>query len=168
LVIHSDAPIFLAIVAVHVLVALGCVAAGPVAMLSRKGPGRHPLFGTVYYWLLSVACASAAALSAMRWAEDSPLFVLGALSFAAASVGRTAMRRRWRNWARLHIGGMGLSYVILVTAFYVDNGPNLPLWKDLPSIAYWVVPGAIGVPLIVRARFTHPLARRAGRPAQSS
>ncbi|HKV71829.1 MAG TPA: hypothetical protein VJN62_11305, partial [Gemmatimonadales bacterium] len=85
--------------------------------------------------------------------EDYPLFLLGALSFAAASLGRTAVRRRWHNWVRLHIGGMGLSYVLLLTAFYVDNGANLPLWKDLPPVAYWVVPGAVGVPLIVRALF---------------
>ena len=26
---------------------------------------------------------------------------------------------------------MGLSYILLLTAFYVDNGKSLPLWKDL-------------------------------------
>ena len=98
--------------------------------------------------------------------EDYPLFLLGALSFAAASLGRTAVRRRWHNWVRLHIGGMGFSYVLLLTAFYVDNGANLPLWKDLPPVAYWVVPGAVGVPLIVRALFYHPLTRVSGRSAQ--
>jgi len=46
---------------------------------------------------------------------------------------------------------MGLSYILMLTAFYVDNGKNLPLWRDLPYIAYWLLPGAIGVPLIVNA-----------------
>jgi hypothetical protein len=149
--IPSNSPIFLTIVGLHILVALVCIVTGPVAMLSRKRPGRHPTFGTVYYWFLLAVFASAAALSAMRWAEDYHLFILGALSFASASLGRTARRGRWHNWAALHISGMGLSYVLLVTAFYVDNGRNLPLWKELPPITYWLLPGAVGIPLIGRA-----------------
>jgi hypothetical protein len=149
--IPSHSPIFLTIVGFHVLLALVCVLTGPVAMLSRKRPGRHPTFGTIYYWFLLAVFASATILSAMRWAEDYHLFVLGALSFAAASLGRAARRGRWHNWAAFHISGMGLSYVLLMTAFYVDNGRNLPLWKELPPIAYWLVPGTVGIPLIVRA-----------------
>ncbi|HEV3494783.1 MAG TPA: DUF2306 domain-containing protein, partial [Actinomycetes bacterium] len=38
---------------------------------------------------------------------------------------------------------------------YVDNGPQLPVWDRLPSLAYWLLPSLIGVPLILRA-----LARR--------
>jgi hypothetical protein len=40
----------------------------------------------------------------------------------------------------VHVNAMGLSYVLLLTAFYVDNGKNLPLWRRLPPIAYWVIP----------------------------
>jgi hypothetical protein len=47
-----------------------------------------------------------------------------------------------------------------LTAFYVDNGKSLPLWKELPSITYWLVPAAVGAPLIARALFCHPLVRR--------
>jgi hypothetical protein len=61
----------------------------------------------------------------MRWTESYHLFFLGALSFAAASIGRSARRRRWRNWlVGFHITGMGLSYILLLTAFYVDNGKH--------------------------------------------
>ena len=58
---------------------------------------------------------------------------------------------------RLHIGGMGLSYVVMLTAFYVDNGKSLPVWRDLPHITYWLTPNVIGIPLIVRAvvRYTN-------------
>jgi hypothetical protein len=49
------------------------------------------------------------------------------------------------SWVRLHIIAMGMSYILLLTAFYVDNGKSLPLWKELPPIAYWLLPGAIGV-----------------------
>ena len=159
IVIPSASPFFLAVVGVHVLVALACVITGVVAMLSSKCPGRHPMFGTTYYWCLSVVVVSATVLSAIRWAEDYHLFVFGALSFTAASLGRTALRRRWRNWVRLHIAGMGTSYVFLLIGFYVDNGKNLPLWRELPPTTYWLVPAVLGMPLIIRALLRHPLAQ---------
>jgi hypothetical protein len=95
----------------------------------------------------------------MRWAENYHLFFLGALSLIAATVARTALRQCWHNWVRLHITGMGLSYILMLTAFYVDNGKNLPLWKELPQIAFWLLPAGLGMPLIVHALLKHPLAR---------
>jgi hypothetical protein len=159
--IPSTSPIFLTIVGRHVLAGLACVIAGPVAMLSARRPGRHPRFGTIYYWCLAAVFVSASALAAMRWAEDDHLFILGLLGFAMASLGRTARRRRWRAWVRLHITGMGGSYILLLTAFYVDNGKNLPLWKELPPITYWLVPGAVGLPISAYALLRHPMVRGA-------
>jgi hypothetical protein len=46
---------------------------------------------------------------------------------------------------------MGLSYIAMLTAFYVDNGKNLPVWRDLPHVTYWVLPSAVGIPLIAWA-----------------
>jgi hypothetical protein len=155
--IPSTSPIFLTTVGLHILAGLVCVGAGAVAMLSTKRPGRHPTFGTIYYWCLAAVFVSATGLAAMHWAEDYHLFILGLLSFATASLGRTARRHRWRAWVRLHISGMGLSYILLLTAFYVDNGKSLPLWKELPSIAYWLIPGAVGLPLVMYALLRHPL-----------
>ena len=159
----SDDPLFLVLVGVHVLFGIVCVVAGAIAMFSRKGPGRHTNAGTVYYWSLSVVFVTAAAVAAMRWAEDYHLFVLGVLSFSSASLGRWAQRARWHSSLAIHIAAMGTSYITLLTAFYVDNGPNLPLWRELPQIAFWLLPAAIGLPLIVRALTTHPL-MQAGRP----
>ena len=96
----------------------------------------------------------------VRWAENYHLFVLGLLSLIAATVGRTALRQRWRHWVRVHITGMGLSYVVMLTVFYVDKGKNLLLWRELPQIAFLLLPDAIGIPLIARALVRHPLARR--------
>jgi hypothetical protein len=158
--IPSNDPVFLSVLAGHVAVGLVCVVAGIVAMLSIKRAGRHPTTGAVYYWSLSVVFVTASALAFMRWAESYHLFILGALAFAAATFGRTARRKRWREWIKLHIAGMGASYVLLLTAFYVDNGPNLPLWKELPAMAFWILPGAIGIPIIVWALLRHPLTRR--------
>jgi hypothetical protein len=101
---------------------------------------------------------SAALLSAMRWSEDYHLFAFGICAFAAAWFGRRALRQRWLSRVRLHITGMGLSYVLMLIAFYVDNGKQLPLWKELPYFTYWLLPLLIGVLLIVRAVLWHPLA----------
>jgi hypothetical protein len=157
--IPSDAPLFLIVLGVHVVFGLSCVVTGCVAMLSAKRAGRHPRFGTYYYWSLAVVFGTMSVLSAMRWAEDYHLFVLGLLSFVAATIGRTARRRHWRNWVTLHIACLGSSYVLLLTAFYVDNGSKLPLWNRLPPIAFWTLPAAVGVPLIVWALLRHPLAK---------
>jgi uncharacterized membrane protein len=157
--VPSTSPLFLTVVGLHVLMGLACVVAGAIAMLSPKRHGRHPTFGAIYFWCLLVVFASATGLSVIRWAEDYPLFILGALSFAAALVGRTFRRRRWPGWVRVHITGMGVSYILLLTAFYVDNGKSLPFWKALPSITFWLIPAAVGIPIIIYALMRHPLAR---------
>lgn len=159
--VPSVDPVFIAVVRFHILVGIVCVAAGATAMLSAKGRGRHSTFGTIYYWCLAIVVATATGLSVVRWAENYHLFALGALSLAAATVARTALRQRWRNWVRLHITGMGLSYILMLTAFYVDNGKNLPLWRELPQWAFWVLPTLFGLPIVINAILRHPLVRRA-------
>jgi hypothetical protein len=156
--IPSTNPVFLAIVGVHVLFGLAALITGGIAMLSKKGRGRHSNFGIIYFWCLFGVFITMSALSFMRWPENYHLFILGALSFSSALFGRTAIRRRWHHqWPRLHLTGMGASYVLMLTAFYVDNGKNLPLWRELPEIAFWFFPSAIGVPLILYALLRHPL-----------
>jgi hypothetical protein len=112
------------LLAVHIPAGLTGVVTGAVAALSPKRHGRHPRFGTIYYWTLSVLFVTAAALAALRWPEDAYLLVLGTLSFALASVGRTARRHhrqwqrhpRWLGWLGPYIAGMSLSYIVGVEA----------------------------------------------------
>jgi len=158
--IPSADPLFLAVVGIHVLLGLASTITGAIAMLSQKGAGRHPRYGTMYFWCLAGVFVTATGLAAARWIEDYHLFALGALSFGAAYFGRQARRQRWRNWARLHIASMGTSYVLLLVAFYVDNGKQLPIWKELSPFTYWLLPLAVGIPLIVRAVLWHPVARQ--------
>lgn len=134
---------FLTALGFHVLAGMACVGSGAVAMLSAKQPGRHPGFGTIY-------------------------FMLGALAFAAASVGRAARRRRRPGWARIHIIGMGVSYIVLLTAFYVATGNQLPFWRDLSPVVYWVLPSLIGIPLIVYALSKYRLKASAASPRSFS
>jgi hypothetical protein len=46
---------------------------------------------------------------------------------------------------------MGIGYAAMLTAFYVDNGPHLPLLDRLPTLAFWLLPAAIAAPIITRA-----------------
>jgi len=156
--IPSSDPVFLAVVGVHILFGLAAVTTGAAAMLAKKGRGRHSNFGIIYFWCLFGVFVTMSALSLMRWAENHHLFALGSISFGLACFGRTAARRRWRQWPRLHLTGMGMSYVVMLTAFYVDNGKNLPLWRELPAIAFWVLPSAVGMPIILHALLRHPVA----------
>src|ERR1700692_2245496 len=123
----SDSPLFIGVLGLHVLLGLTCVGLGTVAVFGANRRGRHPKAGTLYYWSLGALFATASVLAAMRWAEDYHLFILGAFSFAAASVGRIARRQLWRRWVDFHVIGMGLSYVLMLTAFYEDNGKRLPV-----------------------------------------
>src|SRR5262245_30040841 len=64
--------------------------------------------------------------------------------------------RPWRQWPRLHLTGMGSSYILMLTAFLVDNGKFLPLWRELPPLALWFIPGVLGLPLLVHALLREP------------
>jgi len=91
---------FLTVVGVHILLGLTCTVTGIVAMLSQKRAGRHPRYGTIYFWCFAGVFLTATSLAVVRWTEDYHLFVLGALSFGSGYLGRQARRQRWRHWAR--------------------------------------------------------------------
>jgi hypothetical protein len=148
--VGSTAPVFLAFLAVHVLAGLTAVATGAVAAVVRKGGPRHIRAGRWYYRAITIVFATATVLAAMRWRQDYYLFIIGAVAFTAATVGYQH-RRRHRPGDTGHILGMGAAYVAMLTAFYVDNGPHLPLWDRLPTLAFWLLPSAIGAPIIARA-----------------
>jgi hypothetical protein len=148
--VGSTAPAFLAVLAVHVIAGLAAVTAGAAAALARKGSPRHIRAGHWYYRAVTAVFATAAALAAMRWAQDWYLFVLGAVAFTAATTGYLH-RRRHRPGDTGHIAGMGIAYTAMLTAFYVDNGPHLPLWDRLPALTFWLLPAAVAAPIITRA-----------------
>ena len=148
--VGSTAPVFLAFLAIHVLSGLTAVATGAVAATARKGSPRHIRAGRWYYRAITVVFATATVLAAMRWRQDYYLFIIGAIAFTAATIGYQH-RRRHRPGDTGHIAGMGIAYVAMLTAFYVDNGPHLPLWDHLPTLTFWLLPAAIGAPIVTRA-----------------
>jgi uncharacterized membrane protein HdeD (DUF308 family) len=149
--VPDSRPVFLAVLAVHVLAGMVCVIAGAAAAFFRKRRGPHPRAGQVYYLALIIVFLSLTALSALRWPANTHLLIIGTITFTAATAGVWARRRRWRNWPRTHGTLMGVSYIGLLTGFYIDNGPNLPLWRELPPASFWVLPTIIGVPIVLIA-----------------
>jgi hypothetical protein len=147
--VGSTAPLFLAFLAVHVAAGLTAVVTGAIAAFSRKGGKRHIFAGRCFYGAISVVFATATALSIMRWRHDYYLFIIGAVAFAGATVG-FLQRRLHRPGDTGHIVGMGIGYAAMLTAFYVDNGPHLPVWDHLPILAFWVLPSVIAAPIVVR------------------
>jgi hypothetical protein len=132
--IPEAGPVFAAALVIQILSGLTAVASGAVAATAKKRPGRHPRAGRIYLWTLGGVFASATVMAVIRWREDAVLFAIALVAF-----------------------GLGI-------CFYVDNGPFLPLWKELPHITLLALSTVIGVPLIWLAPY------RFGRsqPADSS
>ena len=171
--VPDNRPVFLAALAVHVLAGLVSVVAGARAALARKQPGWHPRAGRVYLAGISGIFATATVLAALRWREDRHLFGIAVVALGLAATGLAARRRAWPRWPLWHGLAMGGSYITLLTGFYVDNGPQLPLIDDLPHVLYWVVPAAVGIPVIVVALVRNGAlgagdrtVSRAGRPVR--
>lgn len=158
--IPSNNPVFLTLLGIHVVAALTCVITGIMAMLAQKKPGLHPRSGTIYYWSLWVVFGTVVIISIARWKEDYYLFLLGCLATSSAVIGRAAEMHKWKKWPIVHIASMSTSYIILLTAFYVDNGKFLPIWKNFNPLAYWLLPAAVGIPIIFRTLYHHPLSTK--------
>jgi hypothetical protein len=112
---------FFPMLGVHILAGLVCVVTGIVAIASGRRGRLHPICGTIYHWSLAVVVISAGFLAAARWIDDRVLFALGVISFVASSLGRTPRTRRWQAWAGIHIISMGCSFIVMLTAFCVEE-----------------------------------------------
>jgi hypothetical protein len=163
--VGSTTPVFLAFLAVHIVAGLTAVIAGAMAALTRKGSRRHIRAGRWFYRAITAVFLTAAALTIMRWRQDYHLLAIGVVAFTAATIGYLH-RRRCRPGDTGHILGMGIGYVAMLTAFYVDNGPHLPLWDRLPPLSFWFLPSVIGAPIIARALLA--ARHRASRPGPAS
>jgi hypothetical protein len=160
--VGSTAPVFVTFLAIHVVAGLTAVITGAIAGFARKGSPRHIRAGRMFYRAITIVFLTATALSIMRWRQDYHLLIIGGVAFAAATTGYLH-RRRHRPGDSGHILGMGIGYVAMITAFYVDNGPHLPLWDRLPPLTFWFPPAVIGAPIIARALLA---ARRSAVPAE--
>jgi hypothetical protein len=101
------------------------------------------------------------ALAFSRWSEDYHLSILGLLSFIAATIGRTTRRKLWPSWPR-HMTGMVASYIPMITVFYADNESSLRLRRELPPLAFWILPTLIGAPILINTHFSSSAWREMG------
>lgn len=145
---------------VHALAGLTTGVTGVLAFRAPKSQGRHHRWGKCYLWAYAVVFLTATILSIQRWPADAYLFVLAMIGSGFALGGYVARRFRrapWlmrvlgRQWVMVHLVGMIGSYIILWTAFYVDNAHLIPRLNRLPPLIFWVLPTAIGIPFIVRS-----------------
>lgn len=146
------------VIGIHIAAGLTAVIAGLTAMLAPKQAGRHPRSGHVFLVAVGVVFATALGIVAAR-PHTAYLLIPGSITLLAAATGFAARRIRWRGWLRYHFAAMGVAYIALLTTFYVDNGPKLPLWNLLPRSTFWILPAAIGLPLITRALLRHTTPR---------
>ncbi len=145
---------------VHALAGLTTGITGVITFVQPKRPGRHPTWGVRYLWAYTVVFLTAIILSAQHWPADAYLLGLATLGYGLALAGYGARRYRqslwmWRLlgqwWVIAHLTGMIGSYVVLWTAFYVDNAHLFPFFKELPIIIFWVAPAIIAIPFLIRA-----------------
>lgn len=155
--IPDAGPLFLISVALHIAAGITAVVAGAAVMLMTKGTRRHRRLGWTYVTAQSVIFLTMVVMVIIRWPFNVHLLVLGTIAMTTASLGVVNRRRRGSDsW---HIAAMGLSYITTLTAFLVDNGPQLPVWELLPSWVHWLLPALIGAPLMffaISRRRSHP------------
>jgi len=143
---------------VHAIAGLMTGVAGIMAFRGPKRPGRHHRWGTGYVWVYTVVFLTATMLSVQRWEADAYLFFLAVVGYGLALCGYGALRfwqEPWvryipgKQWVVVHIVGMIGSYVVLWTAFFVDNAHRIPGVNQLPPLTFWVLPSLIGFPFLV-------------------
>ena len=147
---------------VHALAGLTTVITGVMTFRLPKCRERHPRWGRRYLWAYTLVALSATILSVQRWNADAYLFFLAMLGYGFALGGYAARRFRQeplmrsvfgKQWVIAHIVGMIESYVVLWTAFYVDNAHLIPLLNRLPPLTFWVLPTVIALPFLVVSIF---------------
>ena len=119
---------------VHILAGLTAGITGVVMFSLPKRRGSHQRWETGYVWAYSVVFLTVAILLVQQWKADAYLFFLAVLGFGLALGGYAARRfgqetrvgdTLAKQWVVVHIVGMIGSYVVLWTAFFVDNAHKI-------------------------------------------
>jgi hypothetical protein len=155
------------IIAAHVVAGFAALFVGYRALTARKRRGRHTNLGEIYTWTMLPLLATGVAIGASD-PEISPFEIAVFPTAIPLLIGYLAGKRRarWlgRPWVAWHIGGMGGSFIGVVTAglFQVV----LRVLPPDPAIitATFALPSAVGSVLIARAT-ARRMPRRASKAA---
>jgi hypothetical protein len=136
-----------AFLALHIVGGAAALALGAGALLAsaRRHPTREPLL-IAYLWAVFATCLTATVLALLDWSRLWWIVPLALVSIILALAGYVAVRRGGPRWVAAH--GLGGSYVALVTALLVVSAGDI---STTAEIFAWILPTAVGVPLIVRA-----------------
>jgi hypothetical protein len=141
-----------AVLFAHVTLGAAGLILGPVAMIARKGRGPHTFAGEAYHWIMLGICLSAGILAVLDWGRIWWFGPIAAGSYAFALLGYVAAKRRWKGWLHAHVAGQGGSYIAIVTAVLVVNWESITGVRAVEAPWVWVLPTAIGTPIIVWLR----------------
>ena len=133
--------------ALHVVSGAVSLVLGPLALLAaaRRHPSREWVL-TAYLWAAFATCLTAVVVSLLDWSRLWWLVPIAVVSYLLALVGYLAVHRGWPKWVSAH--GLGGSYIALWTALLVVSAGDI---STTAEVVAWILPAAIGVPLIVRA-----------------
>jgi hypothetical protein len=124
---------------VHILAGLTAGITGVVMFSLPKRRGSHQRWETSYVWAYSVVFLAVLG------------YGLALNGYAARRFGQEARvgDTLAKQWVVVHIVGMIGSYVVLWTAFFVDNAHKIPGLNQLPPLTFWVLPSLIGLSFLV-------------------
>jgi hypothetical protein len=133
--------------ALHIVSGAAALALGAGTLLAsaRRHSTRDRLL-IAYLWAVFATCLTATFLALLDWSRLWWIVLLALLSSILAVAGYVAVRRGGPKWVAAH--GLGGSYIALVTALLVVSAGDI---STTAEIFAWVLPSAVGVPLIVWA-----------------
>jgi hypothetical protein len=131
---------------VHVASGVLALVLGPLALVAARR--QHRWFASLraaYHWTVLLVCATATVVAVLAWSRLWWLVPIAVLAYGLALAGHLGSSRQWPAWVRAH--GWGGSYIALVTALLVVAARGV---SAVLEAAAWLLPAAIGTPLIVR------------------
>lgn len=146
---------------VHIFAAASSFLTGTYAICAEKSRGGHTMVGTIYHWLMLLACLTAVPLALLHWEKSRYLIFVAIGSYSFAFRGYRAARMRQPGWLGRHISGMLGSYIAMTTALVVIGARSFPILTAVPSFVFWILPTLVGTPLIILSRRRFKTARNA-------
>jgi hypothetical protein len=133
--------------ALHIVSGAAALALGVVTLLaSARRHSTRELLLIAYLGTVFATCVTAIVLALLDWSRLWWIVLLALLSSVLAIAGYVAVRRGGPKWVVAH--GLGGSYIALVTALLVVSAADISITAEIFA---WILPTAVGVPLIVRA-----------------
>jgi hypothetical protein len=133
------------LLALHIVSGAAAMVLGALALLAaaRRHPSGDPLV-VAYLWAVLATCSTATVLALLEWSRLWWIVLLALMASLLALAGYLALRRGGPKWVAAH--GLGGSYTALVTALLVVSAGDS---STTAEIVAWIVPIAVGAPLIV-------------------